>query len=133
MKVKSKQYSQALFELTKGKSESDIDALVLKFVENLKRNGDFRKVDEVIKSFVDIYNAENDIVEVEVVSSRKLTDEQLQKIEKFIIEKYSAKEVVLSNKIDESILGSVLVKVGEEVTDFSIGGQLKQLKGYLAK
>ena len=34
MKVKSKQYSQALFELTKEKSESDIDALVLKFVKN---------------------------------------------------------------------------------------------------
>ena len=133
MKVKSKQYAQTLFELTQGKSESEIDALVLKFVDNLKRNGDFKKSDDVLKDFVKIYNRENGIVEAKVLSARKLSEDQLKEIEKFIIEKYSAKEVVLDSEIDENILGGVSVRVDDEVTDFSVSGQLKRLKSYLSK
>lgn len=133
MKIRSKQYSQALFELTDGKGESEVDALVLKFVENLKRNGDFKKSDDVLKDFVKIYNRENGIIEAKVLSARKLSEDQLKEIEKFIIEKYSAKEVILDSEIDENILGGVSVRVDDEVTDFSVSGQLKRLKSYLSK
>lgn len=133
MKVKSKQYAQALFELTEGKSESEVDALVLKFVESLKRNGDFKKSDDVMKDFVKIFNKENAIVEAEVVSARELDEGQVEKIKDFIGKKYEAKEVVLESKVDDNVLGGVVVRVGEEVTDFSVGGQLKSLKNYLSK
>lgn len=133
MKIKFKQYAQALFELTKGKSESDVDVIVLKFVDNLKRNGDFKKSDEIIKSFIQIYNRENNIVEAEVASAKELNTDQLQNVKDFIGKKYESEEVILKNKVDESILGGVSVKVNDEVTDFSIGGQLKQLKDCLVK
>ncbi|MCK4635426.1 MAG: ATP synthase F1 subunit delta [Candidatus Moranbacteria bacterium] len=133
MKIKSKQYAQALFELTKEKNKSDVDALVLKFVENLKRNSEFKKIDEIIKSFIQIYNRENNIVEAEIMSAKELNVDQLQSVKDFIGKKYESEEVILKNEVDESILGGVSVKVGEEVTDFSIGGQLKQLKNCLVK
>ena len=133
MKIKSKQYAQALFELTEGKSESEIDALVLKFVENLKRNGDFRKSNEVAKNFVHIYNRENGIVEAAVTSVKELSEDQLKQVKDFIVKKYEVKEVILESKIDEGMLGGISVRVGDEVTDFSVGGQLKRLKSYLSK
>lgn len=133
MKVKSKQYAQALFELTEGKSESEVDALVLKFVESLKRNGDFNKSDDVVKDFVKIFNKENAIVEAAVVSARELDESQIGQIKDFIVKKYESKEAILQSKVDDNVLGGVIVKVGEEVTDFSVGGQLKSLKSYLSK
>lgn len=133
MKIKSKQYAQALFEMTEGKSESEVDGLVLKFVENLKRNGDFRKANEVVKDFSQIYNEKNGIVEAEILSVKKLNEDQLKKVEGFVMDKYLAKEVVLRNKVGENIIGGISIRVGDEVFDASISGQLKELRNCLSK
>lgn len=132
MKIKSKQYAQALFELTKGKSESEIDVLVFKFVKNLKMNGDLKKSNEILKIFVDIYNRENGIVEANIKSARKLDNDQLQQIENFIFNKYSAKKVILIEEVNKNLLGGIYLKVDDEVTDFSLNGQLKKMRSCLS-
>lgn len=128
MKITAKQYAQTLFELTDGKNESEIDALILKFLKKLKNNGDFKLVDQVVKIFIEIYNQNNGIVEAKIISSRKLENVQFDDIKNFISQKYSAKEVDLSSQIDENILGGIIIKVGDEVLDGSVERQLQELE-----
>jgi F-type H+-transporting ATPase subunit delta len=133
MKVSIKQYSQTLFDLTDGKSEQEIVAVVTKFTDQLKNDGQFKNAAKVIEKFEDIYNAKNGIVSALVTSARKLEEVQLKEITEFIKGKYAAKEVVIKNVVDEEIQGGLIVKVGDEVLDSSVISQLKRLQNILSK
>jgi hypothetical protein len=47
MKINTKQYARALYELTKEKSEKDVDVVIKKFVNDLKKIGMLDKVEEI--------------------------------------------------------------------------------------
>ena len=70
---------------------------------------------------------------MEAISSRKLEADQTQQIEKFIKDKYSAREVLIDNKIDESIKGGIILKIGDEILDASVERQLRELRNNLRK
>jgi F-type H+-transporting ATPase subunit delta len=70
-------------------------------------------------------------VEVEVVTRYKLQDTIIKEIEKFIQEKYSAKEVIIKNIIDEKIQGGIIIKIGDELMDASVARKLADLKNSL--
>ncbi|HFC76843.1 MAG TPA: ATP synthase F1 subunit delta [Candidatus Moranbacteria bacterium] len=127
MKISSKQCAQTLFELTLGKSENEIDSVILKFVKLLKKNKQLKKTNDIIKKFNEIYNKANGIIEAEIVTIRELGSEQFSKIESFLKEKYSVKKVILKSKIDKNIKGGIIIKVGDEVLDGSIKGRLNEL------
>jgi F-type H+-transporting ATPase subunit delta len=133
MKVSIKQYSQTLFDLTTGKSEQEILNIVSKFAEQLKNDGQFKNSNKIIEKFGEIYNAKNGIIEANVTSAKKLEDIQLENIITFIRQKYSVKEVVIKNVVDEKIKGGLIVRVGDEIMDASILSQLNKLKNILSK
>lgn len=133
MKTTQRQYAQVLFDLTKGKDQKEIDAVVLDFAQELRRNRSLKMMDGIIEKFEEIYNQENGIVVVEVVSASELSEDQCQNISEFVKEKYGAKEVVLEKRIDEDVVGGLIVKVGDEVIDGSVSGKIMQLKKSLLK
>ncbi|KKQ44167.1 MAG: F0F1 ATP synthase subunit delta [Candidatus Moranbacteria bacterium GW2011_GWC2_37_8] len=133
MKVSIKQYSQTLLELTENKSESEIFDIVQSFAEQLKKDGQLKNSSKIIEKFSEIYNAANGIVEVTVTTSRSLSSDQADKIESYIKEKYSAKEVLINNVVDEKIKGGIVIRVGDEIIDGSIEAQLKRLQKELAR
>jgi len=57
-----------------------------------------------------------------------LSNELLNKIKTYIINKYSAKEVGIKNIIDEKIKGGIILQVGDEMMDASVRKQLIELK-----
>ena len=70
----------------------------------------------------------NQIVLTEVISAVPLTDEQKQTIkEKVKSIEPNAREVELDSKIDSDIIGGVIIKVGSQVIDSSLRGQLRRL------
>lgn len=109
MKISTKQYAQSLFDV-------------------MKSNNDLEKTEEVMRDFLNLCNREKHILEVEVVSARKLDEKQMEDVKNFVAKKYEAKEIVLKNKIDESILGGLCLKIGDEMIDLSVSGQLKKLR-----
>jgi F-type H+-transporting ATPase subunit delta len=128
MKVSIKQYSQTLFDLTDGKSEQEVFDVVKKFAEQMKADGQLKNAGQVMEKFSEIHNAKNGVVVAEITTREKVGQETIDKIEKFIKEKYFAKEVEMKILIDEKIKGGVIIKVGDEVIDGSIENQLKRLK-----
>jgi F-type H+-transporting ATPase subunit delta len=127
MKATTAQYAKTLYELTKDKKHQEIDGVISGFLKTLRRNGEIRKIREIEGKFGKIYDAENGIVEAE-----KLSDGLKSKLEKFVKEKYQAKEVVLIQMIDENIRGGIIIKVGDEVMDGSVDRQLADLRRTLS-
>ena len=128
MKISTKQYAQALYELTLGKSESEVGIVVEKFVKELVKNNQIKSVSKIVDNFNNIYNQENGIIEAEIKSREQLQSESLEKIEKYLITKYKAKQIILNKKINPEIKGGVIIKAGDEMTDLSVAGSLNRLR-----
>ena len=133
MKITSTQYARSLYELTAGKSQPEVDAVVANFLKVLQKNNQLKLADQIMERFSEIYNRENGMVEAEVATRYKIQDTMTKQIEDFLKKKYRAKEVVLKNVVDEKIGGGVVIRVGDEIIDGSIANQLKELKNKLSK
>lgn len=133
MKITTTQYAKSLYELTAGKTKHEVDGVVVNLIKVLQKNNQLKLVDKIIAKFNEISNQENGIVEAEVITRDKIQDTVIKKIEKFVKEKYSAKEVILHNKIDLNIKGGIVIKVGDEILDASIARSLSELKKELAR
>jgi len=128
MKITTTQYAKSLYEATKEKSQLEIDSVVANFFKLLQKNGQMKLAKKTIEKFLDIYNKDQGIVEAEITSREVLSNELLNKIKTYIINKYSAKEVGIKNIIDEKIKGGIILQVGDEMMDASVRKQLIELK-----
>ena len=133
MKVTVTQYAKTLHELVKDKSQKEIPEIVSGFVKILAKNNQIKNNGKIIDKFSAIHNQENGIIETEVVSREALSSGLINKLRKFVKEKYQAKEVVLKNVIDKKIKGGIVIRVGDEVIDGSVDRQLQNLKNNLRK
>lgn len=68
--------------------------------------------------------------EAEVVSALPLTEEEQETLRKDILSKTGAQAVTF--RVDPSILGGLIVRVGDKVIDGSVAGQLQLLREKLA-
>jgi len=69
----------------------------------------------------------NNIVLAEVTSTINLTDGQRQAITEKVKQMSSAAQVELETRIDPDLIGGVIIKIGSQVLDASIRGQLKRM------
>lgn len=82
---------------------------------------------DICQQFLAILRQLNQTVLAEVISAVDLTDEQQQAVRQKVIEMTNAREVELDTKIDPDLIGGVIIKVGSQVFDASIRGQLRRL------
>lgn len=132
MKITIQQYAKTLLELTENRTEKEIGPVVVRFAEVLKKNGQLKNAQKIIEKFSELYNDKHGIIEAEIITKTKLGEKDLREVENYIKKKYSAKEVFVKNIIDEKIQGGVIIKIGDEVLDGSISGQLMKLKKALS-
>lgn len=64
--------------------------------------------------------------EAEVVSALPLTDAEKETVKKDVLAKTGAEKVTF--RVDPSILGGIIIKVGDQVVDGSMAGQLESLR-----
>lgn len=133
MKISATQYAKSLYETTAGKSEPEIDGVVAGFVKLLRKSRKMKLADKIIAKFSEIYNRENSTVEAEITTRYKIQDTRYKQVEDFIKKKYSVREVILNNIVDEKIKGGIIIKVGDEILDGSVARQLRELKNNLIK
>ncbi|PIR92037.1 ATP synthase F1 subunit delta [Candidatus Falkowbacteria bacterium CG10_big_fil_rev_8_21_14_0_10_44_15] len=134
MKVSFKQYAQSLYAVVReAESDGDIKAAVENFVKIIAARRDLGKTMRIIAEFEKIWNEERGITEGELISARELDKEIVALLHNYIVKLLSVKkEVKLENKIDKSILGGFVAKVGDTVVDGSVKRQLESLKNELA-
>jgi len=133
MKITTQQYAKTLLEITEDKAEKEISGIALRFIDVLKKGKQMKNASKIIEKFSEVFNAKHGIVKAAVITKDKIGDEEIKKVENYIKEKYSAKEIIINNIIDEKIKGGIIIKVGDEVLDGSVSAQLKRLEKELVK
>jgi F-type H+-transporting ATPase subunit delta len=97
-----------------------------KFVQALAANKRLELIDDVREQYEALRAAEEQTLDVEVVSAFPLTDEQSETITRSLAVKYS-KEVNLTSVVDRHLLGGAVIRAGDTVIDGSVRGKLDKL------
>ena len=110
--------------------KDDVDQIVLNallFLIDKRRETAFSAI---IKEYVELANEIRNIVSVEVIVARALTKEQSKALRNKL-EKILCKKISMTMKIDESIIGGVIIRLGDKLIDGSVNRQLRSLKSIL--
>lgn len=82
---------------------------------------------DVCQQYLALLRQLTQTVLAEVTSAVPLSESQQQTIKEKVIAMTGAHQVELSAKIDTDIIGGVIIKVGSQVVDASLRGQLRRL------
>jgi F-type H+-transporting ATPase subunit delta len=105
------------------------DELVGLFVLIIKKNRQIYLV-EILEQFLGLVKEAKGQVKAIVTSAIPLTNQQLAQI-KANLEKSTQKTIDIESKVDGSIIGGLVIHVGDQVVDGSIQGKLNGLKSQL--
>ena len=65
------------------------------------------------------------------MSAINLDEDELNRISQAYAKKYGFKKLILTNEVDSSILGGIILKVGDRIIDGSIRTRLQQIREQL--
>lgn len=102
------------------------------FLKILVEKGRISSLKSIQLTFKELLNDRHNIMEGTVISAIALTDEKVKELEEKLSKKYN-KNVTLENKVDESILGGVLVRLGNIQIDGSVKTRLDNIKDQLSQ
>ena len=104
---------------------------ILAFFHIMAKKGRANLIYPTAQEFVREYNEVKGIVNVEVTSAAALSQENLQALKQSIAQQLN-KEIILINKVDATLIGGFIVKVGDRLLDESIQGKLNKLERHFA-
>jgi F-type H+-transporting ATPase subunit delta len=84
-------------------------------------------LEPICQQYLTLLREMNQTVLAEVTSAVPLNETQEQSVREKVIAMTSARDVELSKKVDSDLIGGVIIKVGSQVIDASIRGQLRRL------
>lgn len=87
---------------------------------------------DIEKDFKVLLNEKNNILEGIVITAVPMKEVEIKELQANLSNKYN-KSVVLENKIDESVLGGVLVRLGNEEIDGTVKNRLDKMKEQLSQ
>ena len=101
------------------------------FLDFLLEYRRFESLTAIIEAFNTLYDEYKNIASGTAVSAIKLNEDELSRISQAYAKKYGFKELILTNKVDQSILGGIILKVGDRIIDGSIRTRLQQIREQL--
>lgn len=104
-----------------------ISDLSMSFIETIAKKGREGLLYEISASFIKLYKNYNNIESAEIITPQPIDDEIRRDVIDFIAQN-SGKEVELTEKIDESIIGGAIINMGDKQLDASVSSSLKALK-----
>lgn len=120
---------RAIIAILFSKSTGDITASFFDLISNTHREG---ILGDIAESFIAEYRAYNKIITVEISSAVKLSNSQLNEIVQLIVTDKSLK-VEIAEKVDPTLIGGFIVRMGDQQIDSSVTRKLNSLKLQLSK
>ncbi len=106
-------------------SDIEMDLMVL-----LMENGHMMLFGEVIKRFDYLQDKDTEVIKVQITSSSRLSDNEVQRIS-LEIENKIQKKVDVKMKTDTSIVGGIKLRVGNTLIDGSVSNHLQKIRDTL--
>lgn len=130
--LSSAQKISFLKEHTKGLTGSSMQSETLNCLEMLfeqKRSGG---IQQLAKHFETLYLSTNGQVKCTVHSAKDLTDEHKKKIVDGLKDRLgNTKEPIVEYKVNPSLIGGLVVHIGDQVVDASIANKLERIQSQL--
>jgi F-type H+-transporting ATPase subunit delta len=110
----------------------DLDARVRNFLALLVRQDKIDLLPDIAATFHELLNRRRGIQVIEVTSSEPLEQTDRDRIAERLAS-YLGKEVVIEARVDPSIIGGLVARIGDMVLDGSVRGRLERLRTALAR
>ena len=122
--IKSNDKLEILQNILKSKKPNELSSTFLKDLSKYKR---FQKTLDIISQFKDINAQKRGDVLADITSAEKLSSEQQDNI-KEQLRTILGDKLSLSYKVDEQIIGGLIIKVGSKMIDTSLSNKINKLK-----
>ena len=112
--------------------ENKININIKNFLKILIEQDRISFILDISDSYKELLNEKHNILEGFVISAIPMKKEEIKELEEKLSKKYN-KNVTLENKVDKSILGGVLVRLGNEEIDGTVKTRLDKMKEQLSQ
>ncbi len=103
------------------------------FLRVLLKNNRLTEINAINEKFNSVIAERSGVIFASVISSRELTDAEKADMKSNLAKVTSGNQINLEYKIDESIIGGAITRVGSTVYDGSVKTQLELLKQQMIK
>ena len=104
-----------------------VDQNLVNFIKILTENGTVGEFSNCVVEFRNRYNHDNNIEEIVVVSAVALSSDQMQRLNKKLSD-LTGKTILMSNKIDPTIIGGIHLEMEGTELEGSVKGKLDVLR-----
>jgi F-type H+-transporting ATPase subunit delta len=104
-----------------------VNPLVRNLVSLMVSRGAVDLMHDVQTSYNRLVDIQQGRQQVEVTSAVPLSDQELERITRFVSD-LIRKEAVVSTEVDNSILGGVVIQIGDQILDGSTRARLEELR-----
>lgn len=108
----------------------DLDGFVQNFLLLLIDKRREPALPAIISEYIRLANEARNIAEAEVFTAKELSAEQLEALAAKL-SKVTGKNIVLKTTLDQTLIGGIIVKIGDKLIDGSVERQLKVMKAAL--
>ena len=108
-----------------------VSQYVLNFLKIMTEKGRMDQIFGVYNQFKLLYNKEKNIQEITAVTAIPLQGPLFDKL-KEKLEQVTGKQVILTNQVDPSILGGVIIRMQDDQVDASVKTRLEDLKQHIS-
>ena len=113
--------------------KSDASQLVSNLIQMVFDYGRMNIMVVIIDEFERRYDQQNKRVHADVVTAVQLDEPRRAQLRQNLLTRYGAKEIVLHETVDESILGGVIVTAEHKTLDGSLKSKIEQIRRLLIK
>jgi ATP synthase F1 delta subunit len=111
---------------------SEPDEQLINFLDLLIENHRMPVIFRIRRTFEHLWEQENRLLPVEITSAIELDDATTGSVAQRIGES-TGRRVTLTTRVDPSIIGGIVVRVGNSILDASIRNRLEQLRRHVAQ
>jgi F-type H+-transporting ATPase subunit delta len=127
--VKADKKDRILNQVFAGK----IGQLTVSFMGILVRKGRERLLPDVAAAFSELYKIEKGIVVAQVGSAVPLSENARAQVRALAEKQHPGKTIELVEKVDPSLIGGIIIRIGDEQYDGSVSRQLTDLRREFSK
>jgi F-type H+-transporting ATPase subunit delta len=125
--------AQAIYLASKDKTPLAQQSILRQVVGFLSRRRLFSKTFAILLELEKIINKVESRITVKVYSASKLEEETKISLIHSLKHRYSSKEVVLKEILNEKLLGGVRLEIDDEVMDLTLRNRMNKLQAHLTK
>ena len=104
------------------------DALTVKFVGTVASNGRLHALSRIISAFLAEHARRRGEVSAEVISAIEMDDARRARVEQAVSKLAGSDKLSLSMRVDPSLIGGLVVRIGSRMIDTSIRTKLNRLE-----